>query len=108
MFYCLLTSCLNPPDDQHDLVPAQDIDLDYHLVLENIDKFRRSTAEIISGDGYDVDVVHHVTTEDGYVLEMVRIKGYTTRSVGVKPVLFVHALLCTSRMWLEARRKCPF
>jgi len=103
MFYCLVMSCLTPPDDQHDLVPAQDIDLDYHPVKENVDKFRRSTPEIISGDGYAVDI-HHVATEDGYVLEMVRIKG-DSRSEGVKPVLFVHGLVCTSAIWVWAGKE---
>jgi len=98
MLYCLVMGCLSPPEQQHQLVPAQEIDLDYHPVFEPVDKYRRTTAEIIADDGYPCEV-HHVITEDGYVLEMVRIKREEINTA-VSPVLFVHGLLCISAIWV--------
>jgi lysosomal acid lipase/cholesteryl ester hydrolase len=49
---------------------------------------------MIKRQGYPVEV-HHVTTDDGYILEMHRIPNPG------KPVIFLqHGLLCSSADWV--------
>lgn len=56
-----------------------------------------TTPELIAYNGYPVEI-HHVTTEDGYILEMHRIPhGIAGPSDGEQKVAFLHhCLLCSS------------
>ncbi|XP_011865874.1 PREDICTED: lipase 3-like [Vollenhovia emeryi] len=66
-----------------------------------------TTMELISKYGYDGEL-HNVTTADGYILEVHRIKGRanSTTSNVQKPVVFVmHGLLCDSSVWVISGRE---
>ncbi|XP_055587241.1 lipase 3-like [Uranotaenia lowii] len=56
---------------------------------------KRLVPELIQHHGYPVQV-HHVATEDGYVLEMHRIPG----EPGSPVVFLMHGLLCSSADWI--------
>lgn len=63
--------------------------------------------ELITKYGYDGEL-HKVTTTDGYILELHRIKGRinSTDSNVQKPVAFVmHGLLCDSSVWVISGRE---
>lgn len=63
--------------------------------------------ELITKYGYDGEL-HKVTTSDGYILEMHRIKGRanSTYSKVQKPIAFVmHGLLCDSSVWVLGGRQ---
>ncbi|XP_014260504.1 lipase 3-like [Cimex lectularius] len=57
------------------------------------------SAEMIAQRGYPVEV-HHVETEDGYILKAFRIP-FGKKSVGGKrpPVILQHGILCSSDCW---------
>ncbi|XP_071533448.1 lipase lipl-1-like [Panulirus ornatus] len=55
-----------------------------------------TTPELIAAFGYPVEV-HHVTTEDGYILELHRIPHGISGPSGDRPVVYLeHCLLCSS------------
>lgn len=55
-----------------------------------------TTPELIEAFGYPVEI-HHVTTEDGYILEMHRIPHGLSGPSENRPVAFLeHCLLCSS------------
>ncbi|CAB3251568.1 unnamed protein product [Arctia plantaginis] len=64
---------------------------------------RLNVPELVTKYGYPVEV-HHVTTEDGYILEMHRIPyGRDKNNVPNKnkPVVILqHGLLCSSSVWV--------
>ncbi|KAL7645419.1 UNVERIFIED_CONTAM: hypothetical protein RMT77_003805 [Armadillidium vulgare] len=63
-----------------------------------------TVPEIIQSFGYPAEV-HHVTTEDGYILELHRIPyGVDGPSEEVRPVAFLqHGLLSSSSDWIADR-----
>ncbi|CAB3259881.1 unnamed protein product [Arctia plantaginis] len=64
---------------------------------------RLNVPELITKYGYPVEV-HHVTTEDGYILELHRIPyGRDKSNVPNKNkpiVILMHGLLCSSAVWV--------
>ncbi|XP_068215960.1 lipase 3-like [Palaemon carinicauda] len=55
-----------------------------------------TTPELIAAFGYPVEI-HHVTTEDGYILELHRIPHGVTGPSENRPVAYLeHCLLCSS------------
>lgn len=55
-----------------------------------------TTPELIAAFGYPVEI-HHVTTEDGYILELHRIPHGISGPSGNRPVAYLeHCLLCSS------------
>ncbi|XP_047740223.1 lipase 3 [Hyalella azteca] len=60
-----------------------------------------TTTELIEAMGYTAEI-HHVTTEDGYILELHRIPyGISGSDGGVRPVAYLqHCLLCSSSDWI--------
>jgi len=82
----------------------------YHvtkLLLANIPRVhvnepegRMTTAEIIESRGYPLEV-HHVVTEDGYILEMKRIPGANKCGLkGKKPVFLQHGMTSSDHVFL--------
>ncbi|XP_071642183.1 uncharacterized protein [Temnothorax longispinosus] len=66
-----------------------------------------TTMELISKYGYDGEL-HRVTTSDGYILELHRIKGRanSTNSNVQKPIAFVmHGIFCDSSSWAISGRE---
>jgi len=102
----LVVGCLTtPPHRDYDLVGPSNIYLDPSPPLEKVAKYSRTTKEIVLGDGYVCDE-HHVATEDGYVLEMLRVaKHDIAHNATALPVLLNHGLLCYSGMWVWAGRE---
>ncbi|XP_011865873.1 PREDICTED: lipase 3-like [Vollenhovia emeryi] len=78
------------------------------LTLASPDDATLTTMELISKYGYKGEL-HKVTTADGYILELHRIKGRTDNSTDLKvqkPVaLVMHGLLCDSSTWVLAGRE---
>jgi len=99
MMYCLVMGCLNPPVHQYDLVPADQIQLDYHPVLEPVEKYSRSAPEIIFSDGYECEV-HYTVTKDGFLLQMIKIVGRGPNRGTVDPVLINHGMIGFGGIWL--------
>ncbi|CAB3251570.1 unnamed protein product [Arctia plantaginis] len=68
-----------------------------------VEDARLNVTELITKYGYPVEV-HHVTTDDGYILEMHRIPyGRDKNNVPNKnkPVVILqHGLLCSSAVWV--------
>lgn len=61
--------------------------------------------ELISKYGYEGEL-HRVTTSDGYILQLHRIKGRANSTNVQKPVAFVmHGLLCDSSVWVISGRE---
>ncbi|XP_046645920.1 lipase lipl-1-like [Daphnia pulicaria] len=63
-----------------------------------------TVPEIIQSRGYPVEI-HHVTTEDGYILELHRIPGSVNEPVNTesthkkKPVFLQHGIFATDFVW---------
>ncbi|XP_063851859.1 lipase 3-like [Scylla paramamosain] len=71
-----------------------------HLPRNTHWTFNLTTPEIVQGMGYPAEV-HHVTTSDGYLLELHRIPhGAAGPSEGRLPVLLQHGILGSSADWV--------
>lgn len=79
--------------------------ISYEFELESC--YSIAQMELITKYGYDGEL-HKVTTSDGYILELHRIKGRAndTNSNVQKPIAFVmHGLLCDSAVWVISGRE---
>lgn len=61
----------------------------------------RDTKELIESRGF-IRETHKVTTKDGYILTVFRLRDYCALVERPKPVILQHGLLDTSRSWLVA------
>ncbi|XP_032786259.2 lipase member K isoform X1 [Daphnia magna] len=75
----------------------------HQRIRPNPNEASLTTAEIIAGRGYPVEI-HSVTTSDGYILELHRIpygKGQKMASTASRrPVFLQHGILTTDNVWL--------
>ncbi|XP_022181061.1 lysosomal acid lipase/cholesteryl ester hydrolase-like [Myzus persicae] len=65
------------------------------------EKVNMSTVDIIKKNGYAAEI-HHVITEDGYILELHRIPSSISGQKPTRnhPVFFHHAFLSNSAGWV--------
>lgn len=75
----------------------------HQRIRPNPNEASLTTAEIIAGRGYPVEI-HSVTTSDGYILELHRIpygKGQKMASTASRrPIFLQHGILTTDNVWL--------
>jgi len=76
----------------------------YLHVYGNSPEAYMTTGEVIESRGYPLEV-HHVVTEDGYILEMKRIPGspkchHHDGQSGKKPVLLQHGMFSSDHVYL--------
>jgi len=79
-----------------------------HCVELFEDELFQTVPERITSHGYPVEV-HHVTTADGYILELHRIPRGRTGPRGGRPVMVMHGVLDTSAAFvINPRRSLAF